>query len=49
MSRFSGKQYPGASRVLHEVRRDEADARAKKTKSRRRRAYRLAKQAKAGA
>lgn len=47
MARFSGKQYPGATRVLREVRRDEAEARNRKASPKRRRKHRLAKQAKA--
>lgn len=47
MARFSGKKYPGATRDLREIRRQEADARGTKTKPKRRRSWRLTKQAKA--
>lgn len=47
MARFSGKKYPGAARDLREIRRQEAADRAKRTRPKRRRAWRLAKQAKA--
>lgn len=47
MSCYSGQKYPGAARVALEARRQEAEDRAKKTKPKRRRAWRLAKQAKA--
>lgn len=40
MSRFSGRQYKGAAKVVRELKKDEANERNLKTAPERRRAYR---------
>lgn len=47
MSRFSGRQYKGAAKVVRELKKDEANERNLKTAPERRRAYRKNEQLRA--